>query len=43
MVPVPQFGNVSVNLSYTGKLLYLVAIAPNESAPRYSIYDGVRQ
>ena len=41
MVPQPQFGNNSVSVSYTGKELYLVAIAPNKGRPPlFEIYNS---
>lgn len=41
MVPPPQFGNNSVSVSYTGKELYLVAIAPNRGdPPLFEIYNS---
>ena len=40
MVPQTQFGNVSVNLSYTAKELYLVAIAQAREVPHFEIYNS---
>lgn len=36
----PQFGNNSVSVSYTGKVLYLVAIAPFRDRPSFQIYNS---